>query len=185
MKSSCSPCPQPGPPAHQQPPGTGDTWGRRLPGEGNGNLFGRRTGQHSPAWDVAGRSSHLAAGIPGACSCPAGKPLLEGRRARPGWHSPTAPLARWWPGAGGMLPLCPKQLAFARARCHLPRGAACCPSCIPGHGIPPREGSPKWRLGKGSGEMPGAAAWSGLTAGMGSAAAGSHSKDIITAPHHR
>lgn len=93
MKSSRSPCPQPGPPPRQQPPGTGDTWGRHLPGEGSGNVLGRQTGQHGPAWDVANRSSLRPAGIPGSAPAPQGSPShLPGGRG-------DAPSRAWGTGS--------------------------------------------------------------------------------------
>lgn len=54
------------------------------------------------AWGTVSHSFHQLAGIPGACSCPAGKPLLERRQVNLGWYLPVV----WCPW---MIPLCLKQ----------------------------------------------------------------------------
>lgn len=54
------------------------------------------------AWGMVRHSFHQLAGIPGACSCPSGKPLLERRQVNLGWYLPVA-------SCQGMIPLCLKQ----------------------------------------------------------------------------
>lgn len=54
------------------------------------------------AWGMVSHSFHEPAGIPRACSGPAGKLLLERRQVNLDWYLPVA-------GCQGMIPLCLEQ----------------------------------------------------------------------------